>query len=192
MKIVMSFILMLFAMAAHANTGISSESVTSAGWNNLTKEQQAAIIQEVATQSKQTAAPTKAETLSEYANIGAKIADSISTAAKGVGVAVNEFIQTPAGKLTVALIVWHFVGSAAVHLLAAVIILIVGLIVLYIIFRRIVDTKIEYSADKTDIFGRARVVKVTRSSFSSDDVAYLSAYILILFVALCITVFTGI
>lgn len=52
-----------------------------------------------------------AEDLSAYAEVAKGVAEAIGIAAREVGVAVDEFVKTDAGKLTVALIVWHVAGD---------------------------------------------------------------------------------
>ncbi|BBL19210.1 hypothetical protein KIT04_041 [Vibrio phage KIT04] len=46
------------------------------------------------------------EKLDQWSEISLKFAKAIGVAAKEVGVATNEFLQTPAGKLTAAAILW--------------------------------------------------------------------------------------
>jgi len=46
----------------------------------------------------------------DWANIGTNISKAISSACKELSIGVNEFIQTPAGKLTTFLIVWKIIG----------------------------------------------------------------------------------
>jgi hypothetical protein len=59
------------------------------------------------------------ERMKRYAEVGEAIAKSLGAAAKEMGVAVNDFMSTPAGTLTVLLIVYHFIGSDLIALFVA-------------------------------------------------------------------------
>jgi len=52
-----------------------------------------------------------AQDVSAYAEIAKGVAEAIGIAAREVGVAVDEFVKTDTGKMTVALIVWHVAGD---------------------------------------------------------------------------------
>lgn len=52
-----------------------------------------------------------AENVSAYAEVAKGVAEAIGIAAREVGVAVDDFIKTDAGKMTVALVVWHVAGD---------------------------------------------------------------------------------
>ena len=49
--------------------------------------------------------------VSAYAEVAKGVAEAIGIAAREVGLAVDEFIKTDAGKMTVSLIVWHVAGD---------------------------------------------------------------------------------
>lgn len=51
------------------------------------------------------------EKVNQYAEVAKAVAQAIGVAAKELGVAVNEFIKTPAGIFTAAIIAWKFVGA---------------------------------------------------------------------------------
>jgi len=57
------------------------------------------------------------EQTKEYVELGEAIGKALSGTAKELGIAVNEFIKTPAGYLTVFIICWHLFGSQLIHLL---------------------------------------------------------------------------
>lgn len=52
-----------------------------------------------------------AQNVSVYAEVAKGVAEAIGIAAREVGVAVDEFVKTDAGKMTIALIVWHVAGD---------------------------------------------------------------------------------
>jgi hypothetical protein len=57
------------------------------------------------------------ERVSEWSDIAGSFTNAIGTAASRIGVSVNEFMKTPAGYLTVAIIVWKIAGSEIIALL---------------------------------------------------------------------------
>lgn len=58
------------------------------------------------------------EELSEWAAVSQEFAKAIGIAAKELGVAVNDFLNTPAGILTAGVIIWHTLGADIVKLLS--------------------------------------------------------------------------
>ena len=110
--------------------------------------------------------------------------------AKEVGVAVNEFVKTPVGKMTMAIVVWNYLGNVAVHVFGALLIWTIGFAFILFMLRRVRSTEITYDTDKTDIFGRARVSNIRRSSLDGDyAVGYTIAAAVVLGAGL-ITMFT--
>lgn len=82
-----------------------------------------------------------AETLdkaSKYTEIGAAVAKGLAGAAKELGVAVNEFAQTPVGKMTMFLVVWNFFGNMFVHLAAGSAFFLVMIPIWFYMYRRYV------------------------------------------------------
>lgn len=57
-----------------------------------------------------------AETVGQWAQISQEFAKAIGLAAREIGVSVNEFIRTPAGMITVAVILWVSLGKSLVLL----------------------------------------------------------------------------
>lgn len=55
--------------------------------------------------------------MAKWADVGKGIAISLSAACKELSIGVNEFIKTPVGKLTTALIVWKVIGKDIWHML---------------------------------------------------------------------------
>lgn len=61
-----------------------------------------------------------AERISKYAGIATEVAEAIGIAAKNLGVEVNNFITTPAGMLTVAIILIKIFGKLLGMIMAAI------------------------------------------------------------------------
>lgn len=72
-----------------------------------------------------------AATWGQQASIAAEgFARAFSIAARELGVTVNDFLHTDAGKLTAALIVWKVAGAAIMHMLYVAVMMMVGLFML--------------------------------------------------------------
>lgn len=75
-------------------------------------------------------------------------ARAISIAARELGVTVNEFLKTDAGRLTAALIIWKVAGASIVSILYGMLFIIVGLTIARIIYKRLFTKEyqtVEYS-----------------------------------------------
>ena len=97
---------MLFSILAQAQ--ISVHDAAQAGFDKLSETEKAAIVQQIAEKNSNNApivGNITPEKLDQFAQTGANIGKGLATAAKEIGVAVNEFVQTPVGILTVGLIV---------------------------------------------------------------------------------------
>ena len=70
--------------------------------------------------------PTSAEEVEKWSNIGSAVGKALSSTAKEMGVAVNDFSKTDVGYLVTFLIVWHFFGAMVVHVLGGLFILFIG------------------------------------------------------------------
>ena len=74
--------------------------------------------------------PTSAEEVEKWSNIGNAVGKALSSTAKELGVAVNDFSKTDVGYLVTFLIVWHFFGAMVVHVLGGLFILLIGILFL--------------------------------------------------------------
>lgn len=144
-RLIAALALFIFSISAHA---INSEDVRSAGFNKLSATDQAKVIAQVEQMSrggaieKSEAAVDKAE---RWVNIGSRIGQGLAGAAKELGVAANDFAKSPVGMIATGLIVWHFVGQAAVHIVGGILVWIIGLSIVLYYSRRSVDINIKYN-----------------------------------------------
>jgi hypothetical protein len=102
--------------------------------------------------------------IERYANIGEGVARAIGAAARETGMAVNEFMMTPAGKLAVVLIVWKLIGADLVGGLMAIVFLIVATWI-YKRFLAYVRHDSEYFNDEG---------KLTRRDIDKGEGAYIA------------------
>ena len=108
MKFIIATFFMLFSVLAQAQ--ISIHDAGRAGFDKLSETEKAAIIQQIAEKNSNNVpivGNITPEKLDQFAQTGANIGKGLAAAAKEIGVAVNEFVQTPVGILTVGLIAWQ-------------------------------------------------------------------------------------
>lgn len=110
MKNLIAVVMCMFAFPAFA-------AINNIDTNGLTEAQKAQLVQQ-AEQMKNATPLDTANKVDQWVNIGEKIGKMLGGAAKEVGIAVNEFVQTPVGKMTAVLIVWNYMGSMIVHVLS--------------------------------------------------------------------------
>jgi hypothetical protein len=175
-------VLMFIATSAFA---LDSADVGQAGFDKLTVEQKAAIITQVTQQASQQATNVvSVDTVEKFAKIGPMIGQTIAAVAKETNVAVNEFVKTPVGFLTTALIVWYFVGGMVVHIFGAIVVWTIGFTVTTMIYRRQAETTITYDKDT------GKKIKVVHAEIPSEaSTAIWFAYVVVMIGGL-ITMFT--
>lgn len=95
------------------------------------------------------AAVTLAATWGQQAAAAAEgFAKALGIAAKELGVTVNDFLHTDAGKLTAALIIWKVAGAGLVKMLYALLFVTVGMFITRMVYLRLFTKgyeKVEYS-----------------------------------------------
>lgn len=150
---------------------ISTEDLSSAGFNKLTESQKAEIIKATENMAK---APDTTKTLvhqvSQWADVGIKIGAALGACAKELNVAVNDFLQTPAGKFTFFMIAWRIMANDIIHVGGGLLFLFIGLMVAWKFYRNWTAGTITYDKDKVDIFKRP-IKYVTRSELSDNESA---------------------
>ncbi len=156
-KILIGLILSLSAFAACAEnidtSGLSAAQV--AEIKSIAANKAAEAAKQKAEQGAATLTPkdpstlaTMAATWGQQAAVAAEgFAHALAIAAKELGITINEFLATPAGKLTAALIIWKVAGAAIVHMLYGIFFLTVGLSFSRMLYMRIFTKgyeKVEY------------------------------------------------
>lgn len=142
MKHIVAALLGLFLLTipvlAHADA-ISDYGLTEEQRAQLNLEARQLAKRNADEKAKQVAIPDvpPAERISEYAKIGKEFGSGLAATAKELGVAVNDFANTPVGKLTTVLIVWKLIGGQLVHVTAGLIWFIVGIPLWFYFFRRL-------------------------------------------------------
>jgi hypothetical protein len=160
----------LACSVAHAD--IQLNTVTSAGWDKLTTEQQAEIIKSITTKVSTNTTDTqivpniKPAQINEWVMLGENLGKALGGAAKELGVQANEFAKTPLGLISVLLIVWHFMGGVVMHLVGGVILLLATTLFIKWHKQQVQDIVIEYDSEKRNWFGNSTI---KRTSQKLDD-----------------------
>ncbi len=95
-------------------------------------------------------------------------AKALGIAARELNVTINDFLKSPAGMLTAALIIWKMAGSSILLAFYGLVILTVGLTMVRIIYKRLFTKgyeKVEYSY----FFGAFKGTKLVRIPKSFQD-----------------------
>lgn len=136
--------------------------------SKLTSEQKAKLQLEAA-QMENAESTTTVSTAKQWVDIGTAIGSGLASTAKELGVAANDFANTPVGKISMLLIVWHFFGSEAVHILFGAFWLLIMLPTWLWVYRRtwFITTITTYESGKGPD-GKKKVVE--KSTVSDSDV----------------------
>jgi hypothetical protein len=116
-----------------------------------------------------TSVPAKVEVVKQWVDIGQAIGSGLAASAKELGIAANEFAQTPVGRFTVFLIAWHFIGSTLVHISFALLWLFLCTGIFVWIYRRAsIEKTITYYDKGAGPNGATKVVVRTPKSLSEN------------------------
>lgn len=92
-------------------------------------------------------------------------AKAMGIAAKELNVSINDFLASNAGKLTAALIIWKVAGVELVKMLYSMLIVVVGLTIVRIIYKRLFTKgyeKVEYSRFG-GLFKGTKLIRIPKS-----------------------------
>lgn len=192
-RILVGLVLGLSALVA--NAGISSENLSSAGFNKLSEAQKIEILKQVNEKVEAASAPASVaisspEKIDKWIDVGTRIGQMMGGAAKEVGIAVNEFVKTPVGKWTMALIIWNYMGTMIVHVFGGVVVLVFGTLALRYFMARLNPVEYTYDHERTNWLGRSRVIKVERNRMDGETIAWFIACQFIVIGAALIVMFT--
>lgn len=179
-RLFVGLILMLVTMVASAQ--MSANTVYNAGWDKLPETEKAKIVKQIADAAATPAVKmSNAEAVDKWVDTGERIGRMFQGAAKEIGVAVNDFVKTPVGMMTMGVIVWKYMGKDILQVLIAGAFFVTGMITIWVVFGRGRAEVRQYSPDKKDIFGRARLVSVEVESMSDGAMTGMLVSTVILF-----------
>lgn len=131
-----------------------------------------------------TAAMTLAATWGQQAASAAEgFAKALGIAAKELGVTVNDFLHTDAGKLTAALIIWKVAGAGVAKILYALLFVTAGMFITRMIYLRLFTAsyeKVEYSRFG-GFFKGTKLIRVPKGFHDlSNDGEWLAFWVMII------------
>lgn len=147
--------------SASADT-LSSQTVTDAGWDKLTPQQQAAILATVTSQTAgKSTEPSKVnpENFEKWVNAGASVGKGLASIVKELGITVNEFVQTPAGKIGVGVLVWHVMGNELIRVVFGTVLLFIWIPIWISMYRNYCFPKSRVTSERTGLFQYKSVVE---------------------------------
>lgn len=167
----------LIAFAALAMIGTASaegmdwRAVDAAGFGKLTESQKADVIKQVTLKAQEAKAVDNAtvDKIDRWVQVGANLGKGLAATAKELGVAVNEFANTPIGKLATVLIVWHIMGSVIVHIAGALVFWGLGFYAIRFIYNRAYPADIKYNTEVRNMFGNHPKIKEDRAALSGES-----------------------
>ena len=168
----------MVTLSSPALANLTTDAIARAGFDKLSEQQKAELIKQVTAQAANDAhvAVSTPQKVGEWVDLGTKIGQMMGGAAKELGVQVNEFAKTPVGQWTLALIVWKFAGSAIVHVVGGLLIMIVGFSFILFIARRYTRGSVVYDPSKRDYFGRSVKISEERKMWSDGDTLMFAFY----------------
>jgi hypothetical protein len=146
------------------------------------------------TPEKVTAGVTLAATWGTQAAAAAEgFAKALGIAAKELNITINDFLKSPAGMLTAALIIWKMAGAAILHAIYGFIVLAVGLTMLRVLYTRLF-TKEYKEVQYERFFGAFKGTKMVRvpKTFADlkNDGEWLAFWVMLI-LGVIVMVFAG-
>lgn len=167
-------VLLMIPMMAHAVVEVNTR--------GLTESQKAELVKQAELMKQEAAGPVDdpADRVDKWVNVGERVGKMLGGAAKEVGVAVNQFVTTPVGMMTAALIVWHYMGSMIIHVISGWVVLIISVMMITYVYRRSTKQVITYDVEAgRNWLGNYPIQSITRPAMEDGEQAgFLVAYFL--------------
>lgn len=174
-KIIAMVALTMFGSMATAQAALDTTGLT-----------QAQIAELVIQSEQMKESPTSTvETLGEYAEFGKAFGSAIAETAEQVGATANDFIQTPAGKLSVALIVWKVAGDDLLGVVGGSIWFIIMLPLWIVFFHRMVIAPRTVTALYKDAEGNQVPYQTSISGSEQERLDMMAFMMLAILCAIC-------
>jgi hypothetical protein len=167
--------------------------VTPHDMSKLSEVQKAELALQVAKQVEEAGSVTSPKQVKEWVSYGSEIGKAMAGAARELGVVANEFIQTPAGQITMAMIVWKIMGHDIVHVGLALIMFFTLVPGWFYMFNRMCVVK-GYEYLTREIDGKTKTIKVKKYyDPTRDDIVGIRLLMaLVLFFILLAVILVGI
>ena len=157
---------------------------------SLTKEQESTLAAQAAKMVADNASGandvSNAKKVKEWVDIGTEIGAGIASTARELGVAANDFVKTPVGKMTAAIIVWHFLGSSIIHIMFGMTWLLVVGSIWYSLYRRtgFKVTTTDYEAGKGPNGTKRVVTRVPEDLSDGQNATFILGSLIIVAVGI--------
>lgn len=116
---------------------------------------------------------------------------AFTIAAKELGITANEFLASPAGKLTAGLIIWKVMGASIVKILFGMFFVVSGLTLARVVYKRLFTKgyeKVEYSRFG-GLFTGTRLIRIPKSIGDlRNDGEWLALWMVIIITALTLVI----
>lgn len=192
------FVAFLMMVSISAWAGNDSTAVHAAGFSKLSESEKAEVIKMVADKALMkdngpnfSAPGMSVDNVERWVKIGSNIGQGLAGAAKEMGVAVNDFANTPVGRMTTYLIVWHIVGGTLMHFIGGLLVWIVGFAAIRMIISHAYPDEVVYSTEKKTFFGNAAIESKRRPEMSGEMTGVVVAASAVVIGAGIITMFVG-
>lgn len=192
-KIILAIFIMLMSVTAIA--AVNSDTMVVNGWGKLSQEQQQQILNQISKSASESDASNfvgiTPKQLDSYVNLGERFGKMLGGAAKEVGIAANEFVNTPVGKWTLFLIIWKVMGGMLIHLFGGIFIFIMSTsILIWITKRSYCNIVYKYDETKTNIFGNHPLLRKDIERTNEDVVTVFLLFEAVIIVITLITIFS--
>jgi len=186
------FVVIMFLIAggymhsASAADSLNTQSITDAGWYKLTPAQQATILQQVASQSVDKKDPTVSpENFQKWVDAGTSVGKGLASIVKELGITVNEFLTTPAGKIGIAALIAHVFGHEIINVIGVMVGLCIWLPIWIYTYRRICVLQ-TVTMERTGFWHYKKTVVYRKNgdSYESENTNYWRIWMLIALIIL--------
>jgi len=168
----------LWVGKAHAIT--NDRYLDADGLTDVQKAELATSIAKLKEKSKNqiTEAPT-VQKVNQWVELGANLGKGLASTAKELGVAANDFVKTPVGKVTAFIIIYKFVGRDIVHfVVGSLFFIVIGGSWMYAFRRVCLMNEINYNEELKE--GKILKRKVIRYKNWKNDVDGIAILIFLL------------
>ena len=164
---------LLFALLLHGSIAVAQ----TVNIGSLPPDEQAAIKEAIAQQNSPMGVSSKLRTEAMlWGDLGTNMGRATVAAAREMGIAVNEFVATPLGKITMALVVYKVIGKEVLGVFFGSIILLVGMLTTIYFLRKKNYISVEYSYHPV-LWGltQRRIIEKFQLDNEWDGIYYLCA-----------------
>lgn len=193
MKKIVLLLILLLPITAFAINNSQADMITAAGFTKLPVEKQTEILKNIAEASAQLPKQeqiNKLNDVKQWVDFGSALGQGLAGTARELGIAANEFINTPAGTLATYILMWKLIGADLMHVGGALIIWLVGFISLRVLFKASIIEKIKYKTELSKITKSQLIDSIEYDTVNGETVAGWITAGIVVFAVGAVTLFT--